>query len=924
MKSSEHKIAGYSCDDFFIDVHNRQLLRSGKPLPLNSKYFEVLYLLIRHQGQLVEKQRIFEEVWQDVIVTDAALTQCIKDIRKQLGDEVAQPRYIRTVPKHGYVFIGPAVALEEANGAPAARVIVKSVARPYKFLDYFTEQDAALFFGREAEIEMISSQVLAHRSFILHGRSGVGKSSLLRAGLLPRLKAEQPLVFVMRSFQNPLQQMATALREAVATDLPSVHLFSVLEILQHSRRLAPGRGAIFLFDQFEEFFLLLPEEQRREFIDKMRELLEHEDLQLHLVFAVREDRLAEMSQFKPAIPEIFHHEYRLQRLTREQAARAITEPARAVGSIWEPKLVERVLADLNEGGSIDPPQLQIVCDRLFDARGRGGPLTMTAYEKLGTAAQILASYLERVLHHFNANDLQDAREILSTLISADHQRLVLRVAEVFARVQPRIPADTKHISLLIEELAAARVVRYRTQDGEGWLELAHDFLLPEIMRWMTSETVALKRARGIITRAVENYRAHGLLIDADALQLLLPFGAQLGLTGEEADLLLTSLLNRGQHAPEWLAHTAPSAQSIIHAAAQQNDPAVRLCAIGACGSLRHAEGKNLLRELALWDEELSVRRQASIGLAEWQGSAAEKMLRMEEDGRHAGLVRRAFSLALLRDHNKEWVKLKHHSWFTQILVLLSLIGLRLQRGGKAIVAQGLGGMAGAAGAGVIGGVLLGVGLALARHTSILQGTSIIVVLVSLAVIVSALGGLGVSFGMLTIRHIAFRHSRWWSILGAAIGGGLIGGIANQLGTDMFRALFGRELEGITGAWEGASVGMGMALGKVLVESLVEKSRPWQKILGAGIGAMCAGLVLAILHYNLFSGTLAIIARSFDNSQLSMDSLAALFGEVRFGQTMAIIMSGCEGLFFGTTVLAGMEFAIRRRVKDKPNGVAGNW
>jgi hypothetical protein len=219
-------------------------------------------------------------------------------------------------------------------------------------------------------------------------------------------------------------------------------------------------------------------------------------------------------------------------------------------------------------------------------------------------------------------------------------------------------------------------------------------------------------------------------------------------------------------------------------------------------------------------------------------------------------------------------------------------------------------MLGAACAGVMGGFLLGAGLALARHTSILKGASIIVVLVSLAVIVSALGGLGVSFGMLMIRHIAYRHSRWWAILGAALGGGLIGGLANQLGADIFRALFGRDLEGITGAWESASVGVGLALGAVVFESLSETRRVGQKILGAGLGAMCAGLLLALLGHNLFSGTLAIIARSFDNSQLSMDSLAAMFGQVHFGQLMQMIMAGAEGLFFGAAVTAGMELARR--------------
>jgi DNA-binding winged helix-turn-helix (wHTH) protein len=77
----------YRFDDFYLDARNRQLLRNGEPVPLNSKYLDALVLLVSHSGRLVEKQRIFEEVWDGVFVTDAALTQCIKDIRRQLGDD---------------------------------------------------------------------------------------------------------------------------------------------------------------------------------------------------------------------------------------------------------------------------------------------------------------------------------------------------------------------------------------------------------------------------------------------------------------------------------------------------------------------------------------------------------------------------------------------------------------------------------------------------------------------------------------------------------------------------------------------------------------------------------------------------------------------------------------------------------------------
>lgn len=201
MSQVRTPVSSYRFDDFSLDESNRQLSRNGDPVALNSKYLDVLLLLVSRAGQLVEKQRIFDEIWDGVFVTDAALTQCIKDIRKQLGDDASSPRYIKTVPKHGYVFIGTVIEtdaqMRPGSDAAARRASrddtpsrAPSAARPYKFLDYYTERDASLFFGREHEVEAICSQILAHRSFILHGRSGVGKSSILRAGLMPKLKAQ--------------------------------------------------------------------------------------------------------------------------------------------------------------------------------------------------------------------------------------------------------------------------------------------------------------------------------------------------------------------------------------------------------------------------------------------------------------------------------------------------------------------------------------------------------------------------------------------------------------------------------------------------------------------------------------------------------------------------------------------------------------
>lgn len=100
--------AGRFCfDRFELDAADRQLIRDGAPVELNSRYLDALALLVSEPGRLISKERFLDEVWRGVPVTDEALTQCIKTLRRQLGDEAARPRFIETVPKHGYRFIAP-------------------------------------------------------------------------------------------------------------------------------------------------------------------------------------------------------------------------------------------------------------------------------------------------------------------------------------------------------------------------------------------------------------------------------------------------------------------------------------------------------------------------------------------------------------------------------------------------------------------------------------------------------------------------------------------------------------------------------------------------------------------------------------------------------------------------------------------------
>jgi DNA-binding winged helix-turn-helix (wHTH) protein len=107
---------------FSLDVDDRQLRLGGEPVEVNGRYFDALALLVRERGRLVSKDRFLEEVWSGVPVTDEALTQCIRTLRRQLGDDAARPRFIETVPKHGYRFIAPVeITGEEPATAPSLR-----------------------------------------------------------------------------------------------------------------------------------------------------------------------------------------------------------------------------------------------------------------------------------------------------------------------------------------------------------------------------------------------------------------------------------------------------------------------------------------------------------------------------------------------------------------------------------------------------------------------------------------------------------------------------------------------------------------------------------------------------------------------------------------------------------------------------------
>lgn len=114
----------YHFDDFSVDEQNFAVTKSGETLTITPRAFDVLSVLLRNGGHVVEKRQLFDEIWGDTFVTDNALTKVIKELRHALRDAANDPRYIETIPKRGYRFIGELEAKPEPEPIEEASPVV--------------------------------------------------------------------------------------------------------------------------------------------------------------------------------------------------------------------------------------------------------------------------------------------------------------------------------------------------------------------------------------------------------------------------------------------------------------------------------------------------------------------------------------------------------------------------------------------------------------------------------------------------------------------------------------------------------------------------------------------------------------------------------------------------------------------------------
>jgi DNA-binding winged helix-turn-helix (wHTH) protein len=175
----------YRFSDFTLSPQRRLLVREGREVPLIPRYFDLLLLLIERRQEAVHRREIFDRVWADVIVSDSALSQAVRTIRRTLGDDPREPRYIRTVSRHGYRFVfSDVIEEEDVEGAPSVTVPPPSAAA--------APQDIETLLGRITAPGAADDEERREAAELLHGLGTA--EALRRLGTRPGHAAARALM----------------------------------------------------------------------------------------------------------------------------------------------------------------------------------------------------------------------------------------------------------------------------------------------------------------------------------------------------------------------------------------------------------------------------------------------------------------------------------------------------------------------------------------------------------------------------------------------------------------------------------------------------------------------------------------------------------------------------------------------------------
>jgi WD40 repeat protein len=445
--------------------------------------------------------------------------------------------------------------------APTAASLLASQA-PYRGLTPYSERDAPLFFGRETEREIVIANLMASRLTLLYGASGVGKTSLLRAGVAHELLAsasrnvadygapEFVAVYFNRWSDDPLTGLTRCIHESARPFLgeveePEIGSRGLAETIDGWTRILDA-DLLIILDQFEEYFLYHPDDGGEgSFAVEFPRAVERADLRVSFLVAIREDALARLDRFKGRIPNLFDNYLRTRHLDAAAARAAIEKPLEAYNRLVaadepftaEPELVQMVLDQVQigkvvlgavgrgvvekstdqdvTGQQIETPYLQLVLTRLWREEVGAGSHTLRAetLRRLGGAQQIVHTHLDEALRALPARQQDVAAGIFHHLVTPSGTKIAHTAPDLADYAQ--LP-QAEVISVL-ERLSRADVRILRPvpppsgqPDADPAYEIFHDVLAPAILDWWTRHTearAAEARLGARLERSAEETRA---------------------------------------------------------------------------------------------------------------------------------------------------------------------------------------------------------------------------------------------------------------------------------------------------------------------------------------------------------------------------------------------------------------------------------
>lgn len=413
---------------------------------------------------------------------------------------------------------------------------------PYKGLSAFQPEDADRFYGREALTQELVKRLQLQKVLVVGGPSGSGKSSLVRAGLIPHLQAgagpggARCRVAVMTPGRDALAELyfhlVQALEGVPGAARPMIGPDDLAQRPALARRLAqPASTApplVLCIDQFEELFTLSPPAQVVPFVEALSAITDPADSQVRIVLAVRADFYAACAQVPWLAERFTDNQVLVGPMSPAELRRAISEPARRAGLYLERNLVDAII---DEAGS-EAGSLPLISHALVETwkRRKGATLTLEGFRAAGGVAGAIAQTADVIYEQrFGEAERAATRRLFLRLVApgegAGDTRRVVERAEIETDPEPAVMAR------VVEPLTEARLL---TVDKRS-VQIAHEALLrswPRLRCWIDEKRDDL-RVRQRLIRHAEEWRAAER--EPDLLLRGTPLLAALDWLGKNAD-----------------------------------------------------------------------------------------------------------------------------------------------------------------------------------------------------------------------------------------------------------------------------------------------------------------------------------------------------------------------------------------------------